>query len=416
MHSQYRLDLASLTIYRALLDDPTITALIAWLDGICAGKPDFIEITTRYHQFCYQLFKTGRCFSCNLRKLILEDDNIFSRTAEQQGEIYPELLQPAIRDLALLQRIACLDFAELAPQSGYVLTMPPCACDDFHNKALLQPEADWSLQIDALVEHYQRHSRGLMSIYRALRWDAEQGLEGIACPHLPQLNDLIGYEQQKQLLCRNTEQFLAGFPANNVLLYGSSGTGKSTMIKALLSHYQDQPLRMVEVRRDSLYNLHHLAAHLRSYVLKFILFIDDLSFEEHETEYKGLKAILEGSLQGHSDNVLVYATSNRRHLVREFFRDRERLDDEIHVHDTQQEKGSLADRFGLTVTFPAPVREEYLAIVEGLAQRQGLSLDPGLLRGQALQWERSRHGPSGRTAQQFVNYMAGRCGLSPRQR
>lgn len=344
---------------------------------------------------------------CHLRKLILQDDNVFSRSAEKGGKINPNLLQATRRDLNLLQQIASINLSEPVPQPGRPGAMPALSCGGFYNEILLAPQADWSKQIDALAEHYRHYSRGLMSIYRALRWDTLEGLKGIADPHLPQLDDLIGYGYQKELLCSNTEQFLAGYPANNVLLYGSSGTGKSTMVKALLSHYQDGPLRMVEVRRDSLANLHHLAALLHDYGMKFILFIDDLSFEDYETEYKGLKAVLEGSLQGQSNNVLVYATSNRRHLIREFFHDREQSDDEIHVYDTQQEKGSLADRFGLTVSFAAPVREEYLEIVAALAQRQGLDLDPHWLRSQALQWERARHGPSGRVAQQFIYYIVG---------
>ncbi|MGI6468128.1 MAG: ATP-binding protein [Syntrophomonadaceae bacterium] len=221
---------------------------------------------------------------------------------------------------------------------------------------------------------------------------------------------MIGYEQQKKLLCWNTEKFLAGLPANNVLLYGSSGTGKSTMIKALLKQYQSRPLRMIEIHRDSMHNLHQLAEILSQYNLKFILFIDDLSFEDYETEYKGLKAMLEGSLQTQTGNVLIYATSNRRHLVKEYFHDREHLDDEIHVHDTQQEKISLADRFGLTLSFASPGQVEYLAIVAGLAERQKVDIDAELLRRQALQWERSKHGPSGRTAQQFINHIAGQSG------
>jgi len=412
VYIQYRYYLASLVIYRNILHDTTIAALLAWLESNTSQEPDYVEICDRYHQFCYQLLQTGHCFPCHLLSLILKDDNVFSRTAEKQGRIEPELRQSAAHDLNLLQRVAGLNFAEMAPKSIYTLAMDGCSCKGLgRDKDVLDQNSDWSLQIDRLIEHYRVNSRGIMAHFKALRWDTKAGLIGIAHPHLPQLEDLIGYEYQKRVLCWNTEKFLAGLPANNVLLYGSSGTGKSTMIKALLKHYQDKPLRMVEIHRDSIYNLHNLAEMLSDYNLKFIIFIDDLSFEDYETEYKGLKAMLEGSLQTQTGNVLIYATSNRRHLVKEYFHDRDFLDDEIHTHDTQQEKISLADRFGLTLSFASPSQEEYLAIVAGLAKRRELDIDTELLRRKALQWERGKHGPSGRTAQQFINHIAGQIGI-----
>ncbi len=411
MYMQYLHYLASLAIYRNILHDSTIAALLAWLKSKTGQKSDNVEVCDRYHQFCYHLLQSGRCFPCHLLSLILEDDNVFSQTAEKQGRIGPELRQAAAHDLDVLQRLAGLDWTEMVPESAFTYTpaMNGCSCKEL-NKGMFEPNSAWSRQIDRLIEHYRINSRGIMARFKALRWDAQAGLVGIAHPHLPALDDLIGYEQQKKLLCWNTEKFLAGLPANNVLLYGSSGTGKSTMIKALLKQYQSRPLRMIEIHRDSMHNLHQLAEILSQYNLKFILFIDDLSFEDYETEYKGLKAMLEGSLQTQTGNVLIYATSNRRHLVKEYFHDREHLDDEIHVHDTQQEKISLADRFGLTLSFASPGQVEYLAIVAGLAERQKVDIDAELLRRQALQWERSKHGPSGRTAQQFINHIAGQSG------
>lgn len=406
MHTQYRLYLASLVIYRNILQDPVLTALDSWLNS---QECDYVESTSRYHHFCHVLLKTRKCLACHLQKLILEDDNIFSQTAEAGGVVENSLRELAARDLELLQKVAAADFAELAPPAEHHLELKELVChglNGFDNP--LQKAVDWPGQIDKLITHYRANSRGLTARFKALRWDAQSGLQGISHPHQPRLQDLVGYDYQKGVLCRNTEQFLAGLPANHILLYGSSGTGKSTMIKALLQRYHDQPLRLVEVQRDSLKSLHQLAEILCNYRLRFILFIDDLSFEDNETEYKGLKAILEGSLSSQSGNILVYATSNRRHLVKEYFKDRTCLDEEIHVYDTQQEKISLADRFGITLTFPPPNREEYLAIVQGLAQQAELDIDPLILRKEALQWERVKHGPSGRTAQQFINYIYGR--------
>jgi predicted AAA+ superfamily ATPase len=263
---------------------------------------------------------------------------------------------------------------------------------------------NWSAEIERLAVHYRTYGSGLASRYRALRWDKRQGeIIGINSPDPVLLKDLVGYQSQKNQLCNNTEQFLQGYPANNVLLYGSRGTGKSTMVKALLNEYYNKGLHMVEIACEDLGSLSDIISTLRQHALKFIIFIDDLSFEDYETQYKGLKAVMEGSLESRPANVLLYATSNRRHLVREFHSERSGVDDEIHTNDTMQEKLSLADRFGLTITFPSPTRQAYLEIVETIANQRQLNIDPELLRRQALQWERAHHGPSGRTARQFVD-------------
>jgi predicted AAA+ superfamily ATPase len=269
---------------------------------------------------------------------------------------------------------------------------------------LLGVSRDWTEEMEELAVYYRTYSSGLISKYRALRWDKIQGkIIGINSPDPVLLEDLVGYNSQKTQLCNNTEQFLQGYPANNVLLYGSRGTGKSTMVKALLNEYYDQGLRMLEINCDDFISLPVIISSLRHHALKFIIFIDDLSFEDYETQYKGLKAIMEGSLESRSDNVLLYATSNRRHLIREFHSERSEIDDEIHTNDTVQEKLSLADRFGLTITFPSPTQQVYLDIVESIANQRQLNINPELLRRQALQWERAHHGPSGRTARQFVD-------------
>jgi predicted AAA+ superfamily ATPase len=245
----------------------------------------------------------------------------------------------------------------------------------------------------------------LISRYRALSWEAA-GLQGIEHPDMPRMSDLIGYESQKEQILANTRQFVQGFPANNILLYGSRGTGKSTMVKSLLHEFWDGGLRLVEVGRDQVEYLPELVEALSDYRLPVIIFIDDLSFEAYETGYKGLKAVMEGSLHRQPGQVLIYATSNRRHLVKEFFADRSGPGEEIHTQDTLQEKLSLSDRFGLTLTFPPTQQQLYLQIVEHMVQEQGIEMDAELLRRQALEWERAHHGRSGRTARQFVNSLS----------
>jgi uncharacterized protein len=206
-------------------------------------------------------------------------------------------------------------------------------------------------------------------------------------------------------LLRNTERFLAGLPAHHVLLYGPPGTGKSSTVKAVLNEYADRGLRLVEVAKEDLGALPRVLENLRGRGPRFVLFVDDLSFEEHEVEYKSLKALLEGSVEEPPENVRVYATSNRRNLIRERFSDRDEggANDDVHARDTMQEKLSLSARFGLRVTFPAPDQQRYLEIITGLARRRGIKIPDEQLEEQAMLWDRWHAGRSGRTARQFVD-------------
>ena len=221
------------------------------------------------------------------------------------------------------------------------------------------------------------------------------------------LSSLIGYERQKALLRTNTEAFLAGRPANNVLLYGDSGTGKSSSIKALINDYYDQGLRMVEIYKHQCHALSETIARLKNRAYRFILFLDDLSFDENELEYKYLKAVIEGGVEKRPDNVLIYATSNRRHLVRETWNDRADMehDDDIHRSDTVEEKLSLAERFGVAIYYGSPTPREYRQIVAELAKRRGLSLTEDQLVKDAHAWEIAHGGASGRTADQYITWL-----------
>lgn len=222
------------------------------------------------------------------------------------------------------------------------------------------------------------------------------------------LDDLIGYEIQKKKLIDNTESFINGKSANNVLLFGDSGTGKSSSVKAILNEYYERGLRMIEVYKHEFKDLSSVIAQVKNRNYKFIIFMDDLSFEEFETEYKYLKAVIEGGLEKKPDNVLIYATSNRRHLIRETWKDRSDMDDELHRSDTMQEKLSLASRFGVTINYSAPSYKEYIEIVKGIASSMGgLKIDDKDLEQQAKMWELSHGGVSGRTARQFINYLIG---------
>jgi len=280
---------------------------------------------------------------------------------------------------------------------------------------------DWGTLIPELVQHYARHGGGLMARYRAFRWTGTSCVPVIE-PDAPAPGSLMGYDEERALLRRNTEHFVAGFAANNVLLYGDRGTGKSSSVKSLLhpetalagGRPEDwERLRMIEVPKALLGDFGTIAAHLRARPQRFVLFVDDLSFEEGETQYKDMKAVLEGGLESRPQNVVVYATSNRRHLIREFFADRPAADaTEVHARDTVQEKLSLADRFGMTIVFPTPDQASYLAIVEGLARQRGLSIETTALRARAIEWAAWHNGRSGRTARQLVDYLEGELGLA----
>ena len=225
------------------------------------------------------------------------------------------------------------------------------------------------------------------------------------------LDDLIGYEIQKKKLIDNTEAFIQGLPANNVLLFGDAGTGKSTSIKAILNEYYDQGLRMIEIYKHQFRDLSAVIAQVKNRNYRFIIYMDDLSFEEFEIEYKFLKAVIEGGMETKPDNVLIYATSNRRHIIRETWSDRSDVEQNegMHRSDTMQEKLSLVARFGVTISFSRPSQKEYFQIVTELAKRYPrITLSEEELCAEANKWELSHGGISGRTAQQFINYIAGK--------
>ena len=273
---------------------------------------------------------------------------------------------------------------------------------------------DWREAVALLASHYERHGAGEFARYHAFRWErsAHGGrLRGIAQPDPIRLEELIGDERQRRLLLQNTEHLLAGYRANNVLLCGDRGTGKSSSIKALLHRYSHRGLRLVEVAKDDLGDFSRIVEALRARQQSFVVFVDDLSFEPHETDYKALKAILEGSVAAQPRNMVIYATSNRSHLVRENFADRAGiLDGEVHPKETLQETFSLSDRFGIRITFVAPTQAQYLAIVAALAAQRNLSVDEAALRSRAVTWAQQQNGFSGRTARQFVDFLEGELG------
>ena len=266
---------------------------------------------------------------------------------------------------------------------------------------------------DIITGFYKKYGVGKFGLNKAFRVNDENKAKEFLIPITAtsdvQLEDLVGYELQKQKLIANTEAFVQGRMANNVLLYGDAGTGKSTSIKAILNRYYSQGLRMIEVYKHQFKDLQRIISETKNRNYRFIIYMDDLSFEEFETEYKYLKAVIEGGLETKPENILIYATSNRRHLIKETWADRnDRTDDEMHRSDTVQEKLSLVARFGVTIGYFKPSHQEYLHIVKELAKRYPeITLSERELELMANQWELRSGGASGRTAQQFINYLVG---------
>jgi uncharacterized protein len=404
---------------RGVLDSPVAWDLLALLELLRTERPDPGAVAKVFGRLWEGLALEDEhmlpdAWQSHLVSRVIDDENPFSLGAEK-GKMNPLVLEQARRDLRTLRELFTLDAAMLfgmvetaVPDLAgvWVRWTNPKPAEDSPRHTIarkLSAAGDWGACTELLVSHYARHGAGIFGRYRAFRWSAD-GLRAVPRPDPVRLGGLVGYEHEQEPLLRNTERFLAGLPAHHVLLYGLPGTGKSSTVKAILNEYAGEGLRLVEVAKEDLAVLPRVLEALRGRGGRFVLFVDDLSFEEHEVEYKALKAMLEGSIEEPPENIRLYATSNRRNLIRESFSDREEtLGDDVHARDTMQEKLSLAARFGLRVTFPAPDQRRYLEIVAGLAGERGIRVPEEELRERALLWDRWHAGRSGRTARQFVD-------------
>lgn len=369
----------------------------------------------------------GNLWQNHLLDEIMVSDNTFTRMAAGGLLIHGvpaagAVMKAAAADLAHLKSLLDLDFYAFArelpeasihleligspmPDQDPALFQDSRQADLYQLKKTLLSAGDWKGMAETLAAIHRRCGSGIFSLYYALRWDGrEKKLAGIPHPDPVRLEQLVGYENERGQVIQNTELLLAGLPAGNILLYGDRGTGKSSTVKALLHRYGRRGLRIIELPRAFLDDYHEVLSSVEGTGLKFIIFVDDLSFEEHESDYKGLKSMMDGSLRKTPENTVIYATSNRRHLVREFFRERQ---DEVGNLDTMQEKLSLSDRFSTTVLFISPDQELYLEIVENLARQNGIDMPRDRLRMRALDWERWHNCRSGRTARQFIDHLLG---------
>ncbi|MEO0407937.1 MAG: ATP-binding protein [Cyanobacteria bacterium P01_A01_bin.135] len=406
---------ASLLLYAPVFHDPAGQAWVKLLHSLASRKPT-LELLQDYSSCFAALAKSGHNWRSYLLTQILYADNPFTQAA-QRLQMRAGLREAATYDFAILQRLYAVG-DRLGQQVQLVTGTPvvpltvlePGPTPSYPFSDRLQKaggEEDWSQLLDEANHHHQRYGVGQFAHYRAFSW-GDGRLTGIDHPDPITLQQLTGYDHPRQALLHNTEALLAGYPALNVLLYGSRGSGKSSLVKALLNEYGDRGLRLIEVPKGELYHLPRIVAEIRDLPQKFILFVDDLSFEEDDDAFKALKVVLEGGVVSRPANVVVYATSNRRHLVREFHDERPRPRDagEIHQWDTVQEKLSFSDRFGLTLTFEPADQAAYLQIVRHLAQIAALDIAPDALTRRALQWATRHNGRSGRTARQFIDALS----------
>ena len=368
----------------------------------------------------------GNLWHDYLTFLLANDENAYSTSCEIVGETGGSINKVALHDFAIFKELFDYDFSAMEASLGVdcVSMILDYTGSGTHGsvfngrirdricalaKSLGQTKDAEEFKA-SVTQFYKEFGVGKLGLHKAFRVaHDEEGVHIVPITRIAhvQLDELVGYESAKKKLIDNTEAFVKGRRANNCLLFGDAGTGKSSSIKAILNKYYDQGLRMIEVYKHQFQDLNDVIAQIKNRNYKFIIYMDDLSFEEFEIEYKYLKAVIEGGLERKPDNVLIYATSTRRHLTRESYRDKEERDEELHTNDTVQEKLSLVARFGVTIYFGKPAKKEFQEIVRQLAKRNGIEMDEEKLLLEANRWELNHGGMSGRTAQQFIDYLLG---------
>ena len=430
---------SKLIVYRNLPADNILMPLAEVCAEVERGSYNKEQTIGKVYDQIHKLLDIATVYGFNknlwhnyLTYLLVSVETPFAITCEKEGACEGSVNALALNDFAIFKALFDYDFTALEKALGIncfdIITNYRAVAkkETRFNKNISEKVQGLSEKLEQaataedfyrlVTDFYKAYGVGKLGLNKAFRIDhkgSEVELVPISNTELITFDDLIGYERQKQALRENTEAFVEGRPANNVLLFGDSGTGKSSSIKALINQYYDQGLRMIEIYKHQFQDLSAIIAQIKSRNYRFVIYMDDLSFEEFETEYKYLKAIIEGGLEVRPNNILIYSTSNRRHLINETWKDRNDVthNEGIYKSDTMQEKLSLVNRFGCTIYYGQPDQKEFYNIVVELAHKAGLDISDEELCAEAKKFELHHGGISGRTAQQFINYMQGVRGI-----
>lgn len=431
----YRL-ISKLIIYRNIGTDSILSRLAQITRKFESGEYEKEELITEIYDQIHRLLDLSTTYGFNknlwhnyLAFLLAMTETPFTLVSEKTGANEGSVNAFAMNDFAIFKKLFDYDFGPMEQELGIGVFS---IIENYHavvkqervfNKSVSDKVQELSADIErakneddiyhVVTDFYRRYGVGKFGLNKAFRVNDQMEDGDFLIPITNTsdvvLDDLVGYEVQKKRLIDNTEAFVQGRKANNVLLYGDAGTGKSTSVKAVLNQYYGQGLRMIEVYKHEFKYLQRIIDMIKNRNYRFIIYMDDLSFEDFETDYKYLKAIIEGGVEQKPENVLIYATSNRRHLIRETPSDKNDRDEDLHRSDNVAEKLSLSDRFGVQIPYLKPSVKEYLHIVKELAKRYpGIKIDEKELAKKANQWELTHGGSSGRTAQQFIDYLAGK--------
>lgn len=428
--------ISKLLIYGDMPEDSILMQLADICRALRSENAQKDVLRTRVYRQVKRILEVGTQFGFDknlwhnyLAFLLITNENPFSITCEKVGANDGSVNYFAENDFSAYKELFDYDFSWIEKEleidcfsrlSDYKAI---CKKELMYNKNVSEKVQALSLKLETakdgkdffedVTDFYKRYGVGMFGLNKAfrIREKANEEVEIVPINNMDKvmLDDLIGYEIQKKKLVDNTKAFVQGKKANNVLLFGDSGTGKSTSIKAIVNEFYEDGLRMIEIYKHQFKDLSNIIGQIKNRNYKFIIYMDDLSFEEFEVEYKFLKAVIEGGVETRPDNILIYATSNRRHLIKETWKDRDDVENSngMHHSDTMEEKLSLANRFGVTINYSKPSQKEYFNIVEELAKKSGLDIPSDELKAEANKWELSHGGISGRTAQQFINYLIG---------
>ena len=388
--NQLKLEIDSLTVFADVKNDAVVCRLRELLEVLCSK--DQTNAVSCYSNFVTALYPSTVSLTDYIRTLILQDDNFYVKKKAAAKLIDPEITEAVEHELAVLQNIAALTSDEVRGYIDYDEYLP----------SWTNHPVDLHYDFMEMINNVSKLGYGIFAKYNFFRLD-EGEIIPVAHPDYQKLDQLFEYKRERDLIMKNTEALVNGTGASNMLLYGDAGTGKSSTIKAVAAALAPRGLRIIEVKKNQLYQIPKVMEELASNPLKFILFIDDLSFTGNDDNFSALKATLEGSISGCGENAVIYATSNRRHLVKESFGDR--AGDELHLNDTMQETMSLAARFGLTITFQKPGKDTYLTIVKSLAEEYGIEMDEEELFKKAEAHAIRKNGRSPRTAKQFIELL-----------